>query len=85
MKQTIALCMLLFAFAFVGCKSNHVALNDIQVIGSHNSYKIAIERPLYDYLHTVEPKKNGKFAIHPYFFRGTIELRFAKFRVRCFL
>ena len=43
MKQTIALCMLLFAFAFVGCKSNHVALNDIQVIGSHNSYKIAIE------------------------------------------
>ena len=57
MKQTIALCMLLFAFAFVGCKSKHVSLNDIQVIGSHNSYKIAIERPLYDYLHTVEPKK----------------------------
>tara|TARA_R110000765_G_scaffold51578_1_gene104044 strand:- start:3453 stop:4517 length:1065 start_codon:yes stop_codon:yes gene_type:complete len=57
MKQTIALCMLLFAFAFVGCKSKHVSLNDIQVIGSHNSYKIAIERPLYDYLHMVEPKK----------------------------
>ncbi|HEA20552.1 MAG TPA: hypothetical protein ENH87_06500 [Pricia antarctica] len=27
-----------------------IRLNDIQVIGSHNSYKIAIERPLLDYL-----------------------------------
>jgi len=25
-------------------------LNDIQVIGSHNSYKVAIERPILDYL-----------------------------------
>ncbi|MEP3838614.1 MAG: Ca2+-dependent phosphoinositide-specific phospholipase C [Algibacter sp.] len=31
-------------------------LNDIQVIGSHNSYKIEIEKPLYDYLHGVNPK-----------------------------
>jgi len=30
---------------FAGAK-----LNDIQVIGSHNSYKIAIEKPLMDYL-----------------------------------
>ncbi|MEP2240307.1 MAG: phosphatidylinositol-specific phospholipase C1-like protein [Maribacter sp.] len=57
MKQTITSCMLMFACTFIGCKSNHVALNDIQVIGSHNSYKIAIEKPLYDYLHTLEPKK----------------------------
>ena len=57
MKQTITLCMLLLVFAFVGCKSNNVALNNIQVIGSHNSYKIAIEAPLYDYLHTLESKK----------------------------
>ncbi len=27
-------------------------LNDIQVIGSHNSYKMAIEGPLWDYLYT---------------------------------
>ncbi|MDN3665835.1 Ca2+-dependent phosphoinositide-specific phospholipase C [Algibacter miyuki] len=31
-------------------------LNDMQVIGSHNSYKIEIEKPLYDYLHGVSPK-----------------------------
>ena len=30
-------------------------LNDIQVIGSHNSYKIAIEKPLMDYLLNLNP------------------------------
>ncbi|MCM4156908.1 hypothetical protein DHD80_12940 [Gramella sp. AN32] len=32
-------------------------LNDIQVIGSHNSYKIPIEKPLYDYLYQADPDK----------------------------
>ena len=27
-----------------------IKLNQIQVIGSHNSYKIGIERPLFEYL-----------------------------------
>lgn len=57
MKHFISSLVLLMIFAFVSCKSSNVSLNDIQVIGSHNSYKIAIEKPLYDYLHTVEPKK----------------------------
>ena len=32
-------------------------LNDIQVIGSHNSYKIAIEKPWFDILSTLDKKK----------------------------
>jgi hypothetical protein len=31
--------------------NDKVNLNDIQVIGSHNSYKIAIEEPLFNYLY----------------------------------
>ena len=31
-------------------------LNDIQIIGSHNSYKVAIEKPLFEYLLKKEPK-----------------------------
>ena len=27
-----------------------IMLNDLQLIGSHNSYKVAIEKPLLDYL-----------------------------------
>ncbi|KQB39081.1 hypothetical protein RCH33_2117 [Flavobacterium daejeonense] len=32
-------------------KQDTVKMNQIQVIGSHNSYKIAIEKPLWDYLY----------------------------------
>lgn len=35
-------------------KSNEVTLKDIQVIGSHNSYKIAIEKPLMNYLLAID-------------------------------
>lgn len=38
-------------------QESKIHLNDIQVIGSHNSYKIAIEKPLFDYLYKVNPKK----------------------------
>ncbi|WP_405248281.1 phosphatidylinositol-specific phospholipase C1-like protein [Cellulophaga sp. Asnod2-G02] len=47
----------LLVFTLIGCKSNKTRLNDIQVIGSHNSYKVAIEKPLYDYLYSLEPEK----------------------------
>ncbi|WP_299796519.1 phosphatidylinositol-specific phospholipase C1-like protein [uncultured Maribacter sp.] len=57
MKQLATFFIMLLVFVFVGCKSNEVTLSDIQIIGSHNSYKIAIEGPLFDYLHTIEPKK----------------------------
>ena len=36
-------------------QSTDIRLNDIQVIGSHNSYKIAIEKPLMDYLLNLNP------------------------------
>ena len=57
MKQLATFFIMLLVFVFVSCKSNEVTLSDIQIIGSHNSYKIAIEGPLFDYLHTIEPKK----------------------------
>lgn len=33
-----------------------IRLNDIQVIGSHNSYKIQLDKPLFDYLKESRPK-----------------------------
>ncbi len=36
-----------------------IRLNEIQVIGSHNSYKIGIEKPLYDYLLKGRPAISG--------------------------
>ncbi len=36
-----------------------IKLNEIQVIGSHNSYKIAIEKPLFDYLLESRPSISG--------------------------
>ena len=42
---------------FTSCSSSDVRLNEIQVIGSHNSYKIAIEKALWDYLYQQDPKK----------------------------
>ncbi|RED47468.1 phosphatidylinositol-specific phospholipase C1-like protein [Seonamhaeicola aphaedonensis] len=47
MKQLVLLVVLLS----LGCsKEQPIKLNDIQVIGSHNSYKIAIEQPLLNYI-----------------------------------
>ncbi|SIQ35791.1 phosphatidylinositol-specific phospholipase C1-like protein [Maribacter ulvicola] len=54
----IPFCIITFAvFSLISCKSEYVALNHIQVIGSHNSYKIAIEKPLFDYLFRVDEEK----------------------------
>ncbi len=39
--------------------SEEIKLNHIQIIGSHNSYKIAIERPLMDYLLKENPTLSG--------------------------
>ncbi|KEO75905.1 phosphatidylinositol-specific phospholipase C1-like protein [Anditalea andensis] len=36
-----------------------IKLNDIQIIGSHNSYKIGIEKPLLDYLMKTRPTLSG--------------------------
>ncbi|WP_208890295.1 phosphatidylinositol-specific phospholipase C1-like protein [Polaribacter sejongensis] len=44
---------------FTSCVENKAALklNDIQVIGSHNSYKITIEKPLWNYLFSQDSTK----------------------------
>ena len=36
---------------------SQINLNDLQVIGSHNSYKIAIEKPLWNYLYSIDSSK----------------------------
>lgn len=43
----------LFVLSVLICSftNDEVHLNDIQVIGSHNSYKMAIEAPLFNYLY----------------------------------
>ena len=42
---------------FVSCVEQEPTLNDIQVIGSHNSYKIPIEKPLWNYLYSIDSLK----------------------------
>ncbi len=57
MRYTFQISILLFALAAtISCndKKEEVALNQIQVIGSHNSYKIPIEEPLWDYIFSVD-------------------------------
>ncbi|MEP2280439.1 phosphatidylinositol-specific phospholipase C1-like protein [Maribacter sp.] len=57
MKYSYNWLLVIVFFVFISCKSGQTPLNSLQVIGSHNSYKIGIEQQLYDYLHTLEPKK----------------------------
>lgn len=51
MKDKVILICSISLF-IMSCNSQDfkIHLNDIQVIGSHNSYKIPIEKPLFDYL-----------------------------------
>ncbi|AXP81501.1 hypothetical protein CJ739_2428 [Mariniflexile rhizosphaerae] len=48
--QKYYLFQIMIAVCFYSCGDSDVYLNDVQVIGSHNSYKIAIEQPLFNYL-----------------------------------
>ncbi len=45
---------ILLLFAACDERTNEVGLNDIQVIGSHNSYKIPIEKPLWEYIYQLD-------------------------------
>ena len=47
---SLIISMLYFNNAAQWDSLRQIKLNDIQVIGSHNSYKIGIEKPLYNYL-----------------------------------
>ncbi|MEM7486813.1 MAG: phosphatidylinositol-specific phospholipase C1-like protein [Bacteroidota bacterium] len=49
-KEKIQLLFLIVLLSLKGYGQSEISLNEIQVIGSHNSYKIAIEKPLWDYL-----------------------------------
>ena len=49
-KEKLHLLFLIVLLNASGYGQSEIALNDIQVIGSHNSYKIAIEKPLWNYL-----------------------------------
>lgn len=43
--------LVLLSIACIDKKERSIKLNDLQVIGSHNSYKIPIEQPLWNYLY----------------------------------
>ncbi|MDO6519353.1 phosphatidylinositol-specific phospholipase C1-like protein [Zobellia uliginosa] len=58
----IVLSVILTSLFFKDCVTNNKEkskMNDFQVIGSHNSYKIAIEKPLFDYLWQKNPAMSG--------------------------
>ncbi|WNH11175.1 phosphatidylinositol-specific phospholipase C1-like protein [Thalassobellus suaedae] len=60
MNRTILkfyLFQIIIAISFCSCNNNDTHLNDIQVIGSHNSYKIAIEKPLFNYIFQLDSSK----------------------------
>jgi hypothetical protein len=52
-------CPVLLILGVIICSftNDAVHLNDIQVIGSHNSYKIAIEEPLFKYLFKLDSSR----------------------------
>lgn len=54
MFKRITNIFLILIFFIVGCAGKSVLLNEIQVIGSHNSYKIPIEKPLFNYLLSID-------------------------------
>lgn len=48
---------LLIIFSFLACDNTDIRLNNVQVIGSHNSYKIPIEKSLFNYLLSLDSTK----------------------------
>lgn len=63
MKRSYSLLLLMMTILFSsnsGRKSlEEIKLNEIQIIGSHNSYKTGIEKPLMDYLLKENPQLSG--------------------------
>ncbi|WP_421918744.1 phosphatidylinositol-specific phospholipase C1-like protein [Marinifilum sp.] len=55
MKHILIVISLIISASLVSCKKEGIRLNEVQVIGSHNSYKIAIEKPLWEYLYQHNP------------------------------
>lgn len=65
MKSVYTLLLLFLSVVFFACSSQknknnaEISLNEIQIIGSHNSYKIGIEKPLFNYLLDKNPSISG--------------------------
>ena len=58
MKNKILLiCGVVFFMWSCDSQESKINLNDIQVIGSHNSYKIVIEPALWDIINTIDSQK----------------------------
>lgn len=57
MKKQYLLFLLVIFSMVLGCNKSELRLNEIQVIGSHNSYKIAIEKPLWETLCQMDSAK----------------------------
>ena len=55
--------LLITSLSFLGSSGHtvreEIKLNQVQLIGSHNSYKIGIEKPLMNYLATENPELSG--------------------------
>ncbi len=58
-QQLLKLILGILFISAISCKEKQpeIKLNDIQVIGSHNSYKIAIEEPLWKHLYSIDSNK----------------------------
>ncbi|WP_339794425.1 phosphatidylinositol-specific phospholipase C1-like protein [uncultured Imperialibacter sp.] len=56
---TVAVCL-----SFVSLKAQELKMNQMQVIGSHNSYKIGIEKPLMDLIVSQNPEAIGLAYTH---------------------
>ena len=63
MKPLYTILLLIMSIVFfsysVPKSLEEIKLNEIQIIGSHNSYKIGIEKPLMNYLLKENPKLSG--------------------------
>ncbi|WP_430931276.1 phosphatidylinositol-specific phospholipase C1-like protein [Saccharicrinis sp. 156] len=57
MKKQVLLITFIITLSMLSCCKPKTGLNDVQVIGSHNSYKIAIEKPVWDYLFQMDSAK----------------------------
>lgn len=63
MKQLFSFCRnsIIGCLAFSGVASAQQKLNEVQVIGTHNSYKVAIDRKIMDSLRVSDPARAERF------------------------
>jgi hypothetical protein len=62
MKHLISTALLCFSFATL--RGQELKMNQTQIIGSHNSYKIGIEKPLMDLMLAERPEAKALDYTH---------------------